>query len=334
MLLVRLATFGGRLTGQELPDNGQLPFPMPTLGGKQFWADEAFFHQWRIQRHASSGVYRLLDEKDRRHASGTYEECKVALDKIKHRMPPMKGKAVIVLHGLGRSRASMDSLCGYLREKGHYEVFNVEYPSTRDDIAEHARSLHHIVDSLAGIEEINFVGHSMGNIVIRHYLGDLARQDPAKQSANDAAADRRAKARFHRFVMLAAPNQGALLAEVFADNILFKEIAGDSGQQLGRQWPELEKRLATPSFEFGVIAGGKGNEKGINPLLKGDNDGVISVDTAKLDGARDFVVVRSLHSFIMDQPLVQEYTLRFLRDGHFISERKRTPLEKHQESKP
>ena len=47
------------------------PFPMPTLGGKQFWADELFFHQWRIQRNVFTGHCRLLDEHDLRHASGT-----------------------------------------------------------------------------------------------------------------------------------------------------------------------------------------------------------------------------------------------------------------------
>ena len=50
------------------------PIPVPTLGGKQFWADELFFHQWRIQRN----VYRhcrLLDEHNLRHASGTYDHA-------------------------------------------------------------------------------------------------------------------------------------------------------------------------------------------------------------------------------------------------------------------
>ena len=32
-----------------------------TGGGKQFWADVWFFHDWRIQRHALTGHYRLLD---------------------------------------------------------------------------------------------------------------------------------------------------------------------------------------------------------------------------------------------------------------------------------
>jgi len=163
---------------------------------------------------------------------------------------------------------------------------------------------------------------------VRHYLGDLARADPMKQSPDATAADRRAKRRFRRFVMLAAPNQGALLADTFADNALFKGLTGEAGQQLGRQWPELEKRLVTPDFQFGIIAGGKGNGKGYNPLLHGDNDGVINVDAAKLAGAADFAVVPVLHSFIMENRQVQQYVLRFLRHGHFVSQHERHPLEK------
>ncbi len=305
-----------------------MPLPIPTLGGKQFWADELHFHQWRIQRNVFTENCRLLDGRNLRYASGSYDECLAALEQIKQdrHLPPMKGKAVVVLHGLGRSRASMDSLCRYLHDKGGYEIVNVEYPSTRCDMAQHARTLRHLINNLHGIEEINFVGHSMGNIVIRHYLGDLARQDPTKQSANAAAADRHARMRFGRFAMLAPPNQGALLAETFADNVLFKEIAGDAGQELGRDWPELEKRLATPDFQFGIIAGGKGNDKGYNPILVGDNDGVISVETAKLAGAHDFARLPTLHSFIMDNPKVQQYVLSFLQHGYFISAAERHPL--------
>lgn len=328
--LLLSATFSGRVVGQEPGVNHPMPLPMPTLGGKQFWADEVHFHRWRIQRNVFTDQCRLLDGRNLRYATGTYDECLAALDQIKRdrRLPPMKGKAVVVLHGLGRSRSSMESLCRYLHDKGGYEVFNVEYPSTRYDMAQHARTLRHLINHLDGIEEINFVGHSMGNIVIRHYLGDLARQDPTKQSANAAAADRRAKNRFGRFVMLGPPNQGALLAETFADNVLFKEITGDAGQELGRDWSTLEKHLATPDIEFGIIAGGKGNNKGYNPILVGDNDGVISVATAKLPGAHDFARLPVLHSFIMDNPKVQQYVLSFFQHGYFISASARNPLKK------
>jgi pimeloyl-ACP methyl ester carboxylesterase len=328
VFLARIAALTGRLMGQE--EIGLSPTPMPTLGGRQFWADEFFFHQWRIQRNAIDGHYRLLDEHDFRRASGTYQECRAVLERVKREqhLPHMSGKAVVVLHGLVRSRSSMESLCQYLRDKGGYQVFNVSYPSTRDDISEHARSLRRVINSLDGIDEINFVGHSMGNIVIRHYLGDLVRQEPWKLSANAQAADRRAVARLHRFVMLGPPNQGALLAEVFANNVLFKEIFGESGLQLGRDWPDLEKRLATPTFPFGIIAGGKGNDKGYNPLLQGDNDGTISVETTKLAGADDFIRVPVLHSFLMDNERVQEYVLHFLKRGYFVSKQERHPLEK------
>jgi len=334
MFLIKWTALAGRLVGYN-PVMGSEPPPTPTLGGKQFWADELFFHQWRIQRSSINGQYRLLDERDWCHATGTFDECRTVLNHIKRqrRLPPMKGKAVVVLHGLVRSRSSMDSLCQYLCEEGKYEVFNVEYPSTQCDMAEHARALRKIIDHLDGIEEINFIGHSMGNIIVRHYLGDLERQDPLKQSADEAAADHRAKARLHRFVMLAPPNRGSQLAEAFADNPIFKGIAGDAGQELGRRWPELEKRLATPPFSFGIIAGGKGNDKGYNPLLKGDNDGTISVETAKLPGARDFIVVPRLHSFIMDSDKVQRHVLHFLQHDCFVSESKRHPLEK-QEKQP
>lgn len=326
--LARVFTAGGRLFGQEpSPDNVEL-VPMPTLGGRQFWADELFFHQWRIQRNVFNDKCRLLDEHDRRHAQGSYDDCLAALEAIKRRrrLPPMKGRAVVVLHGLGRSRASMESLCRHLREKGGYVVFNVEYPSTRYDMAAHARTLRHLINNLHGIEEINFIGHSMGNIVVRRYLGDLDRLDPTKQSPNAAAADRRSRMRFGRFVMLGPPNQGSLLAHTFADNVLFKEIAGDAGQELGRDWLDAEKRLATPPFPFGIIAGGKGNGRGYNPILPGDNDGVISIETAKLAGADDFAVLPVIHSFIMDNAKVQEYVLQFLQHGYFISEQERHPI--------
>jgi pimeloyl-ACP methyl ester carboxylesterase len=319
-----------RLRSQDMSETINPYFAMPTMGGKQFWADELFFHKWRIQRNVYTGHYRLLDQDDRRHASGTFEQCRSVLDDIKlqRRLPPMKGKAVIVLHGLFRSRNSMDSLCGYLAERGGYEIFNVTYPSTRYEIGEHARSLASIVDNLDGIEEVNFIGHSMGNIVIRHYLSDLRKEDAQIKTASvspDAIPTKRPK--FQRFVMLAPPNHEAQMATFFADNIIFKTLTGRSGQQLGRQWKELEGNLAVPDFDFAVLAGGKNNGKGYNPFLSGDNDGTISVDSTKLAGASDFIVLPAMHTFIMDDARVQELTLQFLQNGYFITEGQRHPLD-------
>src|SRR5262249_39831019 len=105
-------------------------FMSKTAGGKQFWADVWFFHDWRIQCNALTGHYRLLDGANRRHASGTYEICRDKMDEIRTRdkLSPMEGKAIIVLHGLFRTRTSMLTLGTALSKSGNYKAFCVGYP--------------------------------------------------------------------------------------------------------------------------------------------------------------------------------------------------------------
>src|SRR5262245_59401009 len=140
-----------------------------TGGGKQFWADVWFFHDWRIQCNSLTGGYRLLDGSNCRQMSGTYEDCRRKMDEIRARdkLQPMQGKAIIVLHGLFRTRTSMTSLSSALAQSGAYNVFCVGYPTTRGSIEQHARSLDNVIRSMEGISEINFVAHSLGNLVVR-----------------------------------------------------------------------------------------------------------------------------------------------------------------------
>ena len=277
--------------------------PKKTLGGKQFWSDQFFFHGWHIQRNAVTGHCRLLDGDGKRYAWGTFEACKVKLDNIRQerRLGPMSGRAVVLLHGLIRSHASMAAMAGYLREKGHYTVFNVEYPSTQLSIEEHAKNLAALLESLDGIEEINFVCHSLGNIVVRRYLyGHL---DPKTGKPTDT--------RIRRMVMIGPPNHGSNMADKLSGNQLFR-LSGTAGQELGAGWKVLSQKLVTPPLEFAIIAGGKGDDKGYNPFLRGDDDGTVRVESARLAGASDFTIVPLLHSFLMKNPKVQERTLRFL----------------------
>jgi pimeloyl-ACP methyl ester carboxylesterase len=295
-----------------------LEIPWPTLGGKQFWTDEWFFHQWRIQRNSVTGQYRLLDPNHLQYAAGSYVECRAKLEEVKRtrNLPPMKGKAVIVLHGLFRSRASMGKLCKYLEEQGGYVVVNISYASTQNDVAGHARALERVVRSLEGIEEISFVGHSMGNIVVRSFLHERAR------GVDGRPADRRIK----RFVMLAPPNHGSLVAVALAENGLFQVVTGKAGQELGREWEKLQGKLATPAIEFGILAGGLENGRGFNPLLPGDNDGTVTVAGTRLAGASDFRVLPVMHTFIMSDAKTLQYTLQFLQKGYFVSPETRTPI--------
>ena len=102
-----------------------------TMGGKQFWADEMVFRGYRVQRNALTGHYRLLDPDDRRLSWGTFRHCRTRLDEIRRDrdLPAMEGKVVILLHGLFRTRGSMNALAKHLKEKGGYETLDVGYPS-------------------------------------------------------------------------------------------------------------------------------------------------------------------------------------------------------------
>jgi pimeloyl-ACP methyl ester carboxylesterase len=200
----------------------------------------------------------------------------------------------------------MSPIAKYLEEEGGYTAVNVTYPSTRQSIADHAASLAKVVGSLEGIEEIHFVGFSMGNIVIRHYLAD--------QTAGEA--DRRVDPRVKRFVMLGPPNNGSVAATSFGQNPLVQTVLGKPGQELGREWVWLEQNLGTPPCPFAIVAGGRGDDKGFNPMLPGDDDGLVTVASTRLPGASDFLLVPTLHVLLPLDPKVMRYTLSFLQNGH------------------
>lgn len=294
-----------------------LGFKWKTLGGKQFWTDVHHCGGWRVQENAVSGHFRLLDPQNYRLASGNSEDCRSELNRLIESgdVQPTAGRVVIVLHGLIRATDSMRQLGKYLAENSELNAVDFEYASTRRPVADHAKALATLIDSLGDqVTEINFVAHSLGNIVIRHYLADLKNEG-------------RTEPRFKRMVMIGPPNQGSRIAHVLRRTFVFHLIAGSSGAELGHRWEELEPKLATPDFEFGIIAGGQTDRQRLsNFILAGKDDFTVSVEETKLAGATDFLVKPLLHPTMMRKTVTLEATLSFLENGYFESPESRTPL--------
>lgn len=280
-----------------------------TMGGRQFWGDVQFYRGWRIQQNILTGHYRLLDPKDRRHASGTQEVCTKKLAEVREqrKLPAMSGRAVILIHGIGRSSRSFAGMAKALADEG-YTVVAFDYPSTRLPIQKSADYLHSVVQSLEGIDSIDLVCHSMGGLLLRAYLSQHA------------------ESRFHRAVMLGVPNNGAELADTFKGNPLFRAVLGPAGQQLVTDRSSLIGQLPAPEFDFGVLAGGRAQEKGYNPLLPGDNDGTVTVASTRLAGAADFLVVPVIHSFLMSDERCVKAVCQFLELGRFNTDRLPEPI--------
>lgn len=306
LLLAGLLLLPGRASADDVPQSdlgGEIAdrlerIPMKTLGGRQLWADVLHFHDWRIQQSYLDGHYRLLDGDDVRHATGTLEECRARLEEIRkeRKLPAMNGKAVILVHGIVRSSKSFHKMSSVLRDAG-YHVIGFDYPSTRIEIPDSAEYLHQVIDSLEGIDEINFVVHSMGGLVVRAYLKEHC--DP----------------RIKRMVMLATPNRGARMASLLEKNTLYRTLYGPAGQQLVDDPNGLIATLPVPDFEFAVIAGARGSDEGFNPLIPGDDDGTVSLESTLLPGAADFLTVQAMHSFLMNSPAVIAATTQFLKTG-------------------
>lgn len=261
---------------------------IPTLGGPQLWADRRWRAEWRIQENVLNGEHRLLDPNDRRHARGTLDACLSAL--AEHDLPPIEGEAVVVLHGLGRSRKSMSGMAQSLAEGGFVPI-RLDYPSTRRPLEKHVEQVVELIAHL-DVERVSFVTHSLGGIIARGAL--------AHPNLNVNA---------HRVVMCAPPSQGAALARVLKTRVpsVFGAVMGPTGYQLaaGVEYPE-------PSVPFMIIAGSRG-PKGLNPWLEGDDDGIVALEETKLPGMSEHVVVDAIHTFVMDHPESRRAAVRFLR---------------------
>ena len=127
-------------------------------------------------------------------------------------------------------------------------------------------------------------------------------------------------------VMLGTPNSGAELADMLKRNMIFRTVYGPAGQELVTDQNGTIATLPAPGFEFGIIAGGKGDDRGFNPLLPGDNDGTVTISSARLAGASDFLRIPKIHSFLMNDETVIAAVKCFLEHGRFSMEVEPAPI--------
>jgi hypothetical protein len=67
----------------------------------------------------------------------------------------------------------------------------------------------------------------------------------------------------------------------------------------------------------GIITGNKTFDPWFSPLIPGEDDGKVSVESAKLQEMSDFLVVGSSHAFIMRNTSVIDQIKYFLKYGTF-----------------
>ena len=219
---------------------------------------------------------------------------------------PSRPACVILLHGLGRTSLSMAPMAHALEDAG-YVAANIDYPSRFHSVEVLAptalgRGFERCAE--AGAAPVHVVTHSMGGILVRHYLSLQPRPE------------------LGRVVMLGPPNQGSAVADRLMDQAIYREVNGPAGQQLGTGPEGIAARLGPVAFPLGVLAGNERTavDQWLSEGIEEDSDGKVTVEEAKVEGMADFRVLAANHTFITRDPEAIAQVIHFLREGRFAPE--------------
>ena len=237
-----------------------------------------------------------------RHRNGT--TCKLLLLLATLQLPAgqvFATECVVLLHGLMRTDKSMQKLQRRLQDSD-YIVANISYPSRKKPVEElSVLAVEAGLKACAGekASPINFVTHSLGGILLRHYYST---HNPASVA---------------RVVMLGPPNHGSEVVDELKNIPGFEMLNGPAGKQLGTDKDSIPARLGPANFELGVIAGTRSVNPVLSSYLPNPDDGKVSLESARLEGMCAFLALPVTHPFMMKNDTVIEEVRHFLSTGKF-----------------
>ncbi len=213
---------------------------------------------------------------------------------MSEQISPAHGQ-VVLLHGLFHRGLAVSLLAKRLRKSG-FSTSIFSYPSRRKDLFTLAQDLRDFTDTLElSGEPLNFVGHSLGGLVILTMLEKYSRDLPTGKS-----------------VLLGSPVHGSTMAGQLVENSAGRFLLGNArhGLVAGCQYPG--------GHEIGVIAGV--GSKGVGRLLQRlhePNDGTVTLAETRLPEATDSIEVASSHFGLLLSPEVARQSAHFLQHGQF-----------------
>ncbi len=205
-------------------------------------------------------------------------------------------ETVVLVHGIWVNGLELALLARRLERCG-FGTRRFDYHSVRRTPAENADRLAEFVRRLE-VEQVHLVAHSLGGLLVLLLFHRHADLPPG------------------RVLLLGSPVRGSGVARVVAGNRALRWLLGRSRKELVTGVPPWRGQR-----QLGVIAGT--SPLGIGRLfggLVGVNDGVVSLEETRVDGADAFMTVPLSHFGLVLSSRVADACCAFLRSGRFDRE--------------
>lgn len=204
----------------------------------------------------------------------------------------VRPRPVVCLHGYTGTPSGCDNYKSYLEAMG-VEVFVIDtmdmgrsddpISHTGKTIDQNAQALRDYVDQIrraSGATDVILLAHSMGGLVSRNYIHSYMPVGPRS---------------VHALVMLGTPNEGSFLAWLAVDTMVHRPSTGELVPEAVRRFnSRIQNRYGVSFYMVAGIDSAHGdinpfNDKD-NPLLWGNDDCVVSLDSTRAIAASERIV--------------------------------------------
>jgi len=263
-----------------------------------------------------------------------YHEYKVKIYYKKNDDSRKNQDFLVLLHGIYGKSSDMESIAQNFKD--NYRIINIQYPTTKET-AEEISDLY-IDPNIENIKEqifsenfhkkienqyyeitensnkinknfnqnikINFVAHSMGTGILRYYL----KENPLENLG--------------KVVFISPPSHGSHLADVpFVDKL--PSMLGKVVPQFSTKKDSFVNQLGEPDYDYMILIGNKTNNLLYSMIIRGKDDGMVPLKTAKMKSDNFKIIENTTHTSILKDKRTMKEISEFFKSSVLNKEKEK-----------
>ena len=263
-----------------------------------------------------------------------YHEYKIKIYYEKNDKSRKNQDFLVLLHGIYGKNSDMESIAQNFKD--NYRIINIQYPTTKET-AEEISDLY-IEPNIENIKEqifsenfhkkienqyyeitensnkinknfnqnikINFVAHSMGTGILRYYL----KENPLENLG--------------KVVFISPPSHGSHLADVpFVDKL--PSMLGKVVPQFSTKKDSFVNQLGEPDYDYMILIGNKTNNPLYSMIIRGKDDGMVPLKTAKMKSDNFKIIENTTHTSILKDKRTMKEISEFFKSSDLNKEKEK-----------